>query len=1005
MSSVLRFRIIILQSAALLCTSQLFSQISENIINNRSGQCSLHEYGAANSLPNYQEALLTGGVQEAWVRHYASWMTSVNFRVNAIVRDEAGNVYTTGSSEGAYSAIKYNSAGLEQWMARHNGPGIVELGISLCVDAAGNVYVTGSGGGDVTTIKYNAAGNEQWASRYTSPGNYDDVPTAVVVDAIGNVFVTGCSKASQWTIDEKDIVTIKYNAKGVEEWVKYYNGPANLQDTAIALAVDAESNAYVTGVSTGSGTGDDYATIKYNSAGEEQWVVRYNNQENKHDYPKALFVDGAGNVYVTGWSNNAGNNRDYVTIKYNSNGAEKWVVCYHAAADHWGEPSALAVDSAGNVFVAGKSSYSGSVNELAVIKYNSAGIEQWAMRSNNQGKSYNDAISLSLDNLGNVYMNGVSGNSYDLGDFVIIKYDGAGAEQWTAHLDGPWSPYGRPSNLFIDSAGSVYITGIKVGSNGLKYLNAKKYNGAGEEQREIYFGSKKTFALARDVHTDATGNIYVTGQSMGLYGFTDYATIKYNGAGEELWAALYNSPNRHNDRASTLCVDATGNVYVTGWSYILTEDRYYATIKYNSAGVEQWVARYHTWGYSEEKAIALFVDSAGNVYVAGTGGSEGTGFDYATIKYDSAGVEQWVARYTGPGNQNDEVTAIAVDAAGNVYVTGISPGSTGFGTRDDYVTIKYNSAGLEQWARRYDGPAHDGDDPCALCVDDASNVYVTGSSMDSNSFDDYATIKYNKDGVVQWIVRYKGRGESPDWAKALFVDLEHNVYVTGYSEDDFVTVKYNQAGAEQWVVRYNGPGNSQDSPSELAVDADDNIYVSGYSEGSGNLRDYATIKYNSDGTEQWVARHTFNYSLTNFYNEKCALALDAKGNVYVAGSDRDENNYYFTTIKYTQAPTSVIQEHRETPDRYGLRQNHPNPFNPITTITYELADAAAVELVVYNALGQKIRTLALGRQNSGSHQIIWNGQDDNSTAVSSGLYLYKLTAGDFVQMRKMVLMR
>jgi hypothetical protein len=89
----------------------------------------------------------------------------------------------------------------------------------------------------------------------------------------------------------------------------------------------------------------------------------------------------------------------------------------------------------------------------------------------------------------------------------------------------------------------------------------------------------------------------------------------------------------------------------------------------------------------------MVVDASGNVYVTGSSLDEAVTFDYATIKHDSTGQEQWVGRYNGLGNDTDVATTIAVDASGNVYVTGVRAGS---GTNTDYGTIKYNSFGLEQ---------------------------------------------------------------------------------------------------------------------------------------------------------------------------------------------------------------------------------------------------------------------------------------------------------------------
>jgi hypothetical protein len=130
-------------------------------------------------------------------------------------------------------------------------------------------------------------------------------------------------------------------------------------------------------------------------------------------------------------------------------------------------------------------------------------------------------------------------------------------------------------------------------------------------------------------------------------------------------------------------------VYVTGHSKEsgAPNDYDYATIKYSSAGVQQWVQRYHGLSTGSSVATSIAVDITGNVYI--TGESEGllTGRDYTTIKYNSTGVQQWIIRYNGPSNGIDGANSIAIDTSGNVYVTGVS---AGLGTNNDYQTIKYS---------------------------------------------------------------------------------------------------------------------------------------------------------------------------------------------------------------------------------------------------------------------------------------------------------------------------
>ena len=204
--------------------------------------------------------------------------------------------------------------------------------------------------------------------------------------------------------------------------------------------------------------------------------------------------------------------------------------------------------------------------------------------------------------------------------------------------------------------------------------------------------------------------------------------------------------------------------------------------------------------------------------------------------YNSAGQQQWVARYDGPANSFDTATTIAVDNSGAVYVTGISDA---LDTGSDYATIKYNATGQREWVARYAGPANTSDHAYAMAVDTSGNVYVTGESSPG-----YATVKYNSAGQQQWVVSYNHDGYATaiavDNSENVYVTGATRGFGQGY---DYVTVKYNSVGQEQWVARYDGPGNSTDEAVAIAVDTLGNVYVTGYSVGAGTDVEYATIKY------------------------------------------------------------------------------------------------------------------------------------------------------------------
>ena len=222
------------------------------------------------------------------------------------------------SSDNHYATVKYNSSGIQQWVARYDGPGYDDgdIAYAIALDVSGNVYVTGSSSGsgtyhDYGTVKYNSSGTQQWVAWYNGPGSLD-IAYAIAVDASGDVYVTGQSEGLGTS---HDYATVKYNASGAEQWVHRYNGPGNYFDQATDIAADASGNVYVTGVSYGSGTYADYATVKYSSSGAEQWIARHNGPANSEEAASAIAVDVSGNVYVTGSTAFAAGTQ-YTTIKY-----------------------------------------------------------------------------------------------------------------------------------------------------------------------------------------------------------------------------------------------------------------------------------------------------------------------------------------------------------------------------------------------------------------------------------------------------------------------------------------------------------------------------------------------------------------------------------------------------------------------------------------------------------------------------------------------------------------
>lgn len=104
-------------------------------------------------------------------------------------------------------------------------------------------------------------------------------------------------------------------------------------------------------------------------------------------------------------------------------------------------------------------------------------------------------------------------------------------------------------------------------------------------------------------------------------------------------------------------------------------------------------------------------------------------------------------------------------------------------------------------------------------------------------------------------------------------------------------------------------------------------------------------------------------------------------------------------------PTGINDGSQGGPQQFFLEQNYPNPFNPGTTIGYYLPGGAAVEVAVFNVLGQKVRQLDRSFQPAGRHQVQWDGTDESGRPLPSGVYLYRLSAGNLQHSRRMILKR
>jgi hypothetical protein len=523
-------------------------------------------------------------------------------------------------------------------------------------------------------------------------------------------------------------------------------------------------------------------------------------------------------------------------------------------------------------------------------------------------------------------------------------------------------------------------------------------------------GSSFGSAVGKGISVDNNGKCYITGLFSGTvifdtiplttYGSGDNIFIaKYDHNGNCLWAKK--AGGTYEDGGNSIFIDMEGNSYITG-----------------AIGVFGGTATFDT------------------IKLTGTGA-----WDIFIAKYDSNGKCIW-AKLAGGSNINWG-NSIAVDKHGNSFVTGYFNGSTYFDSikltgyaLSDIFLAKYNEQGSCIWVKQAGGSS-DYESGYSVSTDTSGNSYLTGSFQGSAIFDsihltsfgkmDIFVAKYDSNGNCLWAKQLGGNDN--DLGYGISTDVWGNCYVTGYftGTASFGTVQLTATGSNDiFVAKFDANGNCIWAKSAggtnnnygfgISVDIMGNSYVTGLFNGNATFgaiqlqsynmsTDIFITKYDPNGNCLW-AKHAGGDDLDCGYG----ITLDKQGNCYATGSFKSAATFgafqlsggigdeAFIT-KIPNVPSSINIKNNSI-FKYSLLQNYPNPFNPSTVISYSLPSATNIKLVVYNILGQSINILENGFKNAGNYSLNFNASN-----LPSGIYFYRLEAGQFTQVKKMMIMK
>lgn len=375
----------------------------------------------------------------------------------------SGKTYVTtnkvnGSGNTDIYTLKLDSNGDTLWSMTYNGSatGSMDYGVELKY-ASGYIWVVGAAKNtstdyDYCILKYNATnGSLAYSNNWNGAGNGMDIPTSLYVESSGSaVYVCGGSEA---TNGFSDMAVIKLNFGPGSGWTKYYNYN-NLHDGASAIS-SSGLNVVVTGGSAASVGDWDLATLTIHKLTGSMTSTRTNISGATMVEANAMTTDELNNIYVTGYAVVSGA-KNIQTIKLDSNLTLQWIKEYNLALDQEGND--VGVDASGNVYVTGYTKLSSGGNNFLTLKYNSSGVEKFAVQYGNyDGLENAVAEKMCVSNDGNIYVTGAVKNTLN-SKMIFLKYNSTGQlkaleEYSTGDID--YDVYD------IDMYGSeIFITGL-----------------------------------------------------------------------------------------------------------------------------------------------------------------------------------------------------------------------------------------------------------------------------------------------------------------------------------------------------------------------------------------------------------------------------------------------------------------------------------------------------------------------------------------------------------------
>jgi hypothetical protein len=466
---------------------------------------------------------------------------------------------------------------------------------------------------------------------------------------------------------------------------------------------------------------------------------------------------------------------------------------------------------------------------------------------------------------------------------------------------------------------------------------------------------------AADIVICQDGGVVVAGRT------TILTLVKYTPAGAHAWSkrfALsyvtggeYGSPRLAPTSDGGVVVSSMG-WHVPGQSMLV--------VACNASGDSLW-EWHHQWNTDATGHVTdVAVDGNGDIVVVGAASDTSSQNHIGIARLTSMGQESWLSVYNGPRPSDDVANGVALDNTGAAYVACDVRNTL---AKRKPTLLKYGTNGALQWVRMFGQEAYHDGYYTAVAVTPSGYVYAAGVGSEMGLG---PLAKYTLSGDSVWNI-YTG-GDIHD----MCVDSTGNIYAVGSSPsgDDYSTWKYSPAGALIWNRTYDGPEHGTDIALSVAVDHSGNVLVTGGSTDSTITQDWATVKYNAVGVQQWVARYRYN-TLAEAYD----VAVDAAENVYTTGyvNDSTYNHQLWVVAKYPSSGPA-ISEQGDVAFTSALR------VSPTVTRAgcRVFVAGSTSEVIVMDAAGRTVRTLVAQLGSGG--EFVWDGCGADGLFVPDGVY-------------------